>query len=337
MIGEPAAFVYRGETVEAVHSASIAVVDHTGKLTHYLGDPHHVTMARSSIKPFQVLPLIITGAADHFRLSPKQIAIMCGSHNGSDDHRRVVMSNLQACDLTDDYLKCGTHLPIYMQEQGLYPTAGEDEDPARHNCSGKHSGFLALAKFLGDDLRDYLNPESKSQTMVREMVGRMTDFPVTELPVSVDGCSAPNFPITPFNLALGFKRLAAAEGDAPEVGKALDRIKAAMTEHPEMVSGEKRFDLDLMRSYPGKVFCKVGAEGIEGIGFEKPSLGIAVKVHDGNWRALWPICVEVLKQLGLVAKIDDFPYLRRHARPEVRNNRNLVTGHVVADFQLHNA
>ncbi|HUV31217.1 MAG TPA: asparaginase [Acidobacteriota bacterium] len=334
MAGEIAARVYRGEAVEAVHRVSVAVVDAAGKLTHTLGDPDHVTMARSAIKPFQALPLILTGAADHFGFSAEQLSIMCGSHNGTDEHRALVVSILERIGCTSDDLQCGAHLPIFMRVNELYPSDGEDRDPARNNCSGKHAGFLALAKFLKDDIKDYLNPECKSQEMVREMVGRMTGMRPGMITVSVDGCSAPNFSVTPYHLALGFRRLACGQGDEPEVSRALVRVKAAMSEHPRMYSGEKRFDYDLMRSFPGNVVCKVGAEALEGIGFSDPPVGIAVKVHDGNTRALWPICVEVLRQLGLVAKAEEFPYLVSYVRPEVLNARRIVTGHVETGFQL---
>ncbi|MCH7690211.1 MAG: asparaginase, partial [candidate division Zixibacteria bacterium] len=73
--------VYRGTAVEAVHNGSIAVVNEQGELTHYVGDPEMVTSMRSSVKPFQALPLLLSGGFDHFGFSVKQLAIMCASHN----------------------------------------------------------------------------------------------------------------------------------------------------------------------------------------------------------------------------------------------------------------
>ncbi|MCK4632698.1 MAG: asparaginase [candidate division Zixibacteria bacterium] len=75
-------------------------------------------------------------------------------------------------------------------------------------------------------------------------------------------------------------------------------------------------------------------EAIEGIGFSDPPLGIAVKVHDGNFRVVGPIVVEVLKQLGIVGNTSGFSYLQRYERPEVLNARKIVTGHVVPEFKL---
>jgi len=91
---EVAARVYRGEVIEAQHCADISVVDEGGNLTHYLGNPDAIYMTRSSVKPFQALPLIRTGAFARLGFSSEQLAIMCGSHNGTDRHREVVQTNL---------------------------------------------------------------------------------------------------------------------------------------------------------------------------------------------------------------------------------------------------
>ena len=337
MFAEIAAEVYRGDTVEAIHHASVAVVNAGGKLSHFLGDPNHIIMSRSAIKPFQALPLILSGAFDHCGFTTKQLSIICGSHNGTNEHRELVLSILDKADCGPGDLQCGIQLPIFMRIAESYPGNGEDKDPVRHNCSGKHAGFLALAQYLGEDIGEYLNPEKKTQQMVQKAVAEITEYPQEEMRVSVDGCSAPNFSLPLFHLALGFKKLACAQGSTPEMSMALAKMKAAMTEYPEMFSGEGRFDLDLMRSFPGNIVCKVGAEALQGIGFSDPPLGIAVKIHDGNTRALWPVCVEVLKQVGLIAKGGDFSYLKRHERPPVRNARGLVTGQVVPAFQLREA
>ena len=334
---ELAARVLRNNTAEAVHYASVAVVDGQGHLTHYLGDPYMTIMARSSIKPFQLLPLITTGAAAAFDFTPKQLAIMCGSHTGSDEHRDVVLSNLKLAGNKPEDLQCGSHWPIGMEMARQYPTSGEDSDPVRHNCSGKHSGFLALARHLGEDIAKYLDPDSQTQQIVKTAVAEYCEFAAEKMDVTIDGCSAPNFSMPLYNLALGFKKLANVEGSSVQQKDAAATIKAAMIAYPEMVSGEKRLDLSIMRSFPRNVVCKIGAESLEGVGFADPCLGIAVKVHDGNQRALGAIFVEVMKQLGIIANMSDFPYLKSEEKPPVRNSRNVITGYIVPDFKLRKA
>lgn len=332
--GSVAALVFRGEEIEAIHSASIAVVNGEGELTHYFGDPEFVTMMRSAIKPFQLMPLILSGAADHYRFSPGQLAIMAGSHCGTDEHIAVVRENLIAAGHTPEHLLCGTHWPLGMQAAGEYPLNGEDKDPLRHNCSGKHSGFLALARFMKTPVEEYLEPDSRPQLLVKEMVSDFTEFPAERMPTGVDGCSAPNFPLALYNVALAFMKLATGRGLNAALAEAADRIRAAMLEYPVMVSGHGRFDLALSQAVPGRLVCKIGAEAVEGIGLTDPPIGIAVKVHDGGERALGPVVVEVLRQLSILSKPDELPSIRQYARPEVRNARDLVTGHVTPSFEL---
>ena len=332
-----AATVFRGESVEALHYASIAVVDSSGKLTHYLGDPEMVSMTRSCIKPFQALPLLTTGAADHFGFTPRQLAIMCGSHNGSDDHRQVVLSILDTIGCAPDDLKCGCHWPLGMQEQMEFPHDGEERDPVRHNCSGKHAGFLALAKFLAEDVSTYIDDESRTQKLVKQAVSDFCEYPIEKMPTGIDGCSAPNFPLPLLNVARAFMKLANVDSSDLIVQAALIRIRDAMSTYPEMVSGRNRLDLTLMRSFEGNIVCKIGAESIEGIGFADPKMGIAVKIHDGNWRALGAIIIETLKQLDKISNIEHFPYMKKHEQPEVRNARKIVTGRIVPSFKLRKA
>lgn len=312
----------------------MAVIGEDGELTHYLGNPDLIFMTRSSIKPFQLLALILSGAADKYGFSDEQLSIMCGSHAGTDRHREVVLSNLQKAGNGPENLQCGCHRPIWMEVDNVYPTQGEDKDPARHNCSGKHSGFLALARFLGDPLDRYLDPDSRSQKMVKQLLAEYCEYDPSKMPASIDGCSAPNYPLPLRNLALGFKKLACEEGDSDNVRMAVKRIKHAMTSHPFMVSGDKRFDYDIKRSFLANAVSKIGAEAIQGVGFSNPPLGIAVKVSDGNFRALEPIVIETLRQVGIIGDIHHYPLLERHDFPSVRNNRDIVTGQIRPEFRL---
>jgi L-asparaginase II len=329
--------VYRGEREEAVHYGSVAVVDTNGTLTHYVGDPEFFTFTRSSSKPFQLIPLVKTGAADKYGLSPKQLSIMCGSHTGTGEHRETVLANLEAAGNRPENLKCGSHLPIHMIMSGEFPRHNEHLDAVRHNCSGKHSGFLALARFLGEDVGEYINPRSNTQQMVLDTIARIYEYPKDKIVISVDGCSAPNFGMPLVNTAIAFMKLANAKGHDKEESKVLGRIKNAMSEYPEMVSGEGRFDLALMRTFPGNVVCKVGAEAIEGIGFADPPIGIAVKIHDGNPRALHPVCIHVLLQLGIIPDIERAEHLKSFYEAEIRNYMKIRTGCVKPEFDLKKA
>jgi L-asparaginase II len=158
--------------------------------------------------------------------------------------------------------------------------------------------------------------------------------PSSELATAVDGCSAPTFALPLVALARGMKNLACARSNDPAFARALARVRDAMLEHPELVSGEGRLDYDLARSFPNNVTNKSGAEAIIAIGFSEPPLGIVVKVHDGSDRALGAITLAVLRQLGIASDIARFPLLTRHERPAVMNHARLRSGEIVAELSL---
>ncbi len=82
--------VRRGGQVESQHYGAIAVSDVAGNLVATAGGPTLMTYLRSSAKPFQVLPIITSGAADTFAFSDAELAGVAASHNGEPVHQQVI-------------------------------------------------------------------------------------------------------------------------------------------------------------------------------------------------------------------------------------------------------
>jgi len=329
----PAAVVTRGDAAEAWHAAAVAVVDGDGRVTHALGDPELVTFTRSAIKPLQALPLCLTGARDTLAIDDEELALAAASHDGGDVQRDIAARLLAKAGATAAQLQCGAHWPIGMRTAGRYPCAGEDRDPLRHNCSGKHAGFLAVARVLGVPPERYLDPDAAVQRAVKRAVADACELDEATLRVGTDGCSAPNFAMPLAALARGFKNLATRGPSGTPRDAGLARVRAAMQAHPRLVSGEGRFDFELAAAFGARVVSKGGAEALQAIGFSDPPLGIAVKVLDGADRAAGPIIMAVLAALGLVG--DRPPAALAHrVRPTVTNFRGLETGAVVATVTL---
>jgi L-asparaginase II len=324
-----AAVVTRAAGIDAWHFACVAVVDGDGRITHAVGNPELVTFARSAIKPFQVLPLLMSGACDALGIDDEEIALAAGSHDGSDLHRSVAARLLAKAGLDSAALQCGAHWPIGLRGANRYPLAGEDRDPLRNNCSGKHAGFLALARTLGVPPESYLRTDSAVQRMVTSAVAGACEIDETRLLTGVDGCGAPNFAMPLSALARGIKNLATRESSGAPLDAALERVRKAMQAHPMLASGEKRFDHEMMRAFGKRAVCKVGAEGLQAIGFSDPPLGIVVKILDGADRALPPICMAILSQLGLIGTEPPLELAGR-VRPVVRNHQGLESGLVMA-------
>lgn len=327
-----AACVFRGDGIEAWHAASVAVVGPEG-LSHGFGDPALVSLTRSTIKPFQALALLTSGAADAFRFDEREIALACASHNGDDEHRKVAAAMLEKAHVPASALGCGAHLPLGMKLRDDRPRNGEDQDPLRNNCSGKHAGFLALCQHLAEPLDQYLEASSVTQRAVRRDLAEACGVEPDSIPCGIDGCSAPNYALPLSSLALGMLRLARPEKAPERLRGALARIRNAMLHHPELVSGSGRFDYTLSTALPGRLLVKSGAEAMQIGACLDPPLAFAIKVHDGATRALPPICIAVLRQLGLLgAELGSV--LAPHETPVVTNHKKVITGRIEATLVL---
>jgi L-asparaginase II len=320
------ASVTRGDAIDSVHYGSVAVVDREGRVLFAAGDPHYLTTTRSALKPLQALPFVAGGGVERFGYSLPQMALLCASHSGEPRHVAAVADMLERADCIPDQLQCGVHPPLYYTacEQPLPPAA--KFTTLHHNCSGKHTGMLAYCRQCGLPTDTYLAFDHPLQQAIRQAVAHLTGVQERALVAGIDGCSAPNYAVPLDRLAYAYARLATGADDS-RYGAAPGRLAAAMTAHPEMVSGEKRNDLTLMHAGRGDWVTKVGAEGVQAVGIRSKGWGVALKVVDGNARGLHPATVAVLDQLGVLddgQRAELLPW----REPAIRNYRGTVTGRV---------
>ena len=328
--------VIRGNLVESTHLGHIAVVNSKGDLLYYNGNPNRVTFARSSMKPLQALPIVETGAADFYNYDQADLSLACASHNGEEQHTDRVLMILSRLGLTSGSLKCGTHPPRWQGAYEKLMTSGKEITPEFNNCSGKHSGMLATAKLMGESLEDYYKTNHPVQQRILEVISDLSETPVPEIEIGIDGCGVPVHGVPLKNLALGFAKMANPSTFPEKRKKAIEQVTAAMMAAPEMVGGTDRFCSDFMSFGEGRMFGKVGAEGVYCIGDKETGIGIAIKIEDGNSRATSPVAVEVLKQLDLLTD-QQIERLQDYHTPSLKNARQEVIGQLYPNFSLKNA
>ena len=310
---QPILELIRGSIVEATHLGSIAIVDSTGKHLHSHGDPHTVAFLRSSAKPFQALPFVEQGGVEHYNYTQAEIALSCSSHETAQLHLDTVQGMQKKIGIEENNLQCGPHLPgdpAKLKEviiHDIHPTANFN------NCSGKHTSMLAFAKMRGLPLENYLAFDHPIQKDILRTLSEMCGIEMEKVALGIDGCSAPNFAIPLANAALGMARICDPRDLSETRAAACNKITAAMTAHPEMVSNYGEFDYELMHTANGKIVTKRGAEGFQIIGlmpgvYGERGVGIAFKVTDGDKtsmndkletsvRVRPPVTLEILKQL----------------------------------------
>jgi len=340
-IAEPLVEVRRGAITESRHRGHIVAVEPDGKIVASLGSPQNVTFLRSSAKPFQALPLLVTGAADRFGFTDREVALACGSHNGEPIHTELAASMLHKLGLGPEALRCGAHEPYGVQAAADLRARGEQPNALHNNCSGKHAGMLAVAVHLGASIENYESPKNPVQKLIADAVSLFSDIAVTDMAVGVDGCAAPIFGITIKAMALAYARLVSPpENFDKPTRDACARIVRVMNAYPELIGGTSdRLDTELMRATPGRLISKVGAEGVYTAGI-KPSeewprgLGLAIKIEDGDDKRARPtVVVESLRQLG-VLRDQSLEAVSKYAFFPVVNRRGDLAGEIRASFTL---
>ena len=345
----------RGHIVESIHYGAIAVVDSHGKLLYSYGDPRTVAFLRSSAKPFQALPFFERNGPSTFGLTQKEQALICASHEGSDEHVQVAESIQKKAGIKESDLQCGVHMPGDATAYKALIARGETPTTNRNNCSGKHSGMLAHAKMRGLPLDTYLDIQHPIQQDILSAFAEMCNYPKEKVEVGIDGCSAPNFAAPLYNSALAFARVCDPQDVSEARAKALNEITSAMTTHPEMISGRGEFDCRLMQVGKGQIVCKRGAEGFQAIGLKpgmlgkgSPGIGITFKVSDGDLlfrtinieplnRVRPAVTLEILRQIGALSDSQLKELAEFGPTLSIKNHRGIVVGESRPAFKLERA
>lgn len=326
----PMAEIWRGDFLESIHMGHAVICDAAGDIVSAWGDPDQVILPRSSSKMIQALPLIESGAAKAASLTTDQLALSCASHNSAAIHTDRVSAWLEALDLTDDDLRCGSHDPKDVEAHHALIRANEKPCQMHNNCSGKHAGFLTLNKHLGGG-SEYNDADHPVQLAVREAFEAVTGQASPGF--AIDGCSAPNFATTMHGFARAMAFFAAASEDGSSVReRAAATLVHAMTAFPELVAGEGRACTELMRAMDGRVALKTGAEAIYIAIIPELKLGVAVKIADGTFRASECAIAAILVKLGVLDP--NHPATLKRMNAPIKNCNDITTGYIRPSAEL---
>ncbi len=333
-MAEILAHVYRGELAESLHRGDWVITDGQGRVVHSQGNPAKVTYWRSSAKPFQALPLVEHGAYGRFGLNQEELAVMCASHSGETHHVQAVQSILDKIGLDAGYLQCGIHPPVYRPAAEALAAQGREPTELHSNCSGKHSGMLALCQYHNWDLQTYLDPQHPLQQLTLGIIADVTAVAREEIVIGVDGCGVPVFGLPLAGMARAWAHLAAPNYHPRSQRRdALQQVADAMREYPHMVAGTERICTDLMTGFARrKLLAKMGAEAVYCVGLPREGWGLALKVEDGNARAIPAIVLAILEEIGY--SVQGVPELDQYVPLVVKNHRQSIIGKIVPEVHL---
>ena len=322
---------YRGALRDSIQYGHVAVVDFTGKLLAYIGDPYYVAYARSSAKPMQAMVPVETGAVDAYGLTERETALLCGSHSGAQIHTDAVRSILHKAGLDESCLQCGVHRPFdaeaakKLDELHLQPTE------VYNNCSGKHAGMLITAKYKGESLNDYYLPEHPHQQRILRVIADLCRYDAEKIIVGTDGCGVPVHAMPLYHFALGMARLGRPDCLDGVRGESAARLLRDMIAYPEMLSGPGKPECLMMTAAAGKMFIKSGADAYFAGAIPEQGIGFALKVECSRTPFHTMAVAELLRQLG---GLPDTEEIRNMTEKKILNYRGELVGSYRAEITL---
>lgn len=317
--------VVRNGVVESCHRGSAVVVDANGKVIFSIGDIERSIYPRSAIKPLQALPIIESGADQEFNLSLKEISLSCASHNSENMHVDTVEQWLERLDLGIENLECGKAYPSYQKAAHQLVREGKESTKAHHNCSGKHSGMLTLARHLSPHVQGYSAHSHQVQQTWMKTMSELIDEDVSKMHWEQDGCGLPAIYMPMKKLALAFARFSQPQNQPELRAKAMNKIIEALTAHPEMIAGSERCCSAVIKETQGKAIVKLGAEAVYAGFIPQLKLGFALKIDDGSVRGCEVALGAVLNKIGALSP-DENERLKAFFNPSILNSLNHVTG-----------
>ncbi|MDP4181766.1 MAG: asparaginase [Bacillota bacterium] len=321
----------RAGVVESSHYGNAVVVDGDGRIICSEGDPERISFFRSTSKPLQAIYFIESGIAEKFNLDLKEIAVITSSHTGEKEHINTLKSILKKIGEDETVLKCGVHDPISKEACNEITLSGSKVSILHNNCSGKHLGFIATAKAKGYPIKDYYKSEHNVQVEAEKIILEFGDIRQDDFKRGFDGCGVPVIAAPLKNLAKAYANLCNDDFKEGKYKKSQSYLISAMSMYPEMVGGKGRVDTEIMKHFGSRIIGKIGDEAIFCAGIIGKAMGIAIKIEDGNMRALGPALMNLLLKLNII-DADETKDMMPIFKPVLTNHKGEIIGELRSVF-----
>lgn len=307
------AIVKRGNTTETLHYGWICVLNKDKKIICKRGNVNNKTLLRSCAKPIQAIPLI----ENVININNKELAIVCGSHSGSNKHLKVLYGFIKKHKLYLSDLRCGIHMPYDVKENHRLIRKNLQAAALHNNCSGKHLGMLLVCRKKNWDLNTYLNSNHPLQKLIKRKIQELSE--TSDISLEIDGCSLPTFGLSILNIAKLFSNFT----------KNIEykKIISAMAGNPDYMGSTGQIDTEIIKQSKGKLLAKVGAEGLIIVAFNGNCA--AVKISDGSQKIRSFVILKLLLKLGwLKEKNIKNLFLKEILKGDVKNHRGITVGKI---------
>ena len=317
-------FIQRGNLTESIHEAKCLIKDSKHNILLSTGNDQNLVYPRSAIKIFQAVPFIVSKAHKKIGLNKKKIAISCASHCGEPQHLATLSSWINKIKLPIESLKCGIHNPINIVSSNNLLLGGNLPTQLHNNCAGKHLAMISGCIASKISFKDYVNYNHPYQKLIRDSLEYFMGSSIQKKCIGTDGCGAPQYAFTVSSLANSMINLVKEKNNNNDYSDPINILLDAINKFPELIGGKNRFESEIIKFTKGKIFCKMGAEGVLLFADIKKNTGGLIKIIDGNERAIPPIAMKIFSKLNLLdskekKNLDHWikPRIYNHAKKEI--------------------
>lgn len=250
-----------------------------------------ITFMRSLAKPLQASIMADCDIVRDFKLSKKEIAIFCASHSGSPSHVKLLERLVKRFNIKKSDILLQAQYPLDMRNFKGRKTK------LQNNCSAKHIMMILMSKYLGFDIKDYLNPNGRLQKLIQKKQFELSGFNSDIL--TYDGCASPLWGLSYKNIIDSYFNLFHT--------KKYDFIFDSILKNPYLFGGFDRLDTEIITLSNKKLFSKVGAGGFVIVyNFEKDEI-LLLKLAQNNNDIRKYILFDILNKLSWL-KVDAKKY-----------------------------
>ena len=321
--------IYRGKLIESKHKVIGIVKNIKGISLLSTNNDNDLIYPRSSIKIFQAIPFIKSGAKELFNLNSKNIAISCSSHHGENQHLNVLQEWFKKINIKLSELNCGVHNPINLKSSNNLLLRGKLPNELHNNCSGKHLGMISGCIANKINHKNYTSFNHPYQKIIRETLERYTESKILKQSIGTDGCNAPQYAFPMKNLCNAMLNIIKEMNGNNENSKVLNLLISSINSYPELIGGSKSFDSNMIKITKGRIFCKGGAEGVLLFADFAKQIGGVIKVIDGNDRARPSAALKIFSKLNLILPKEK-KLLKNWQFENIYNHKKIKVGEIKA-------
>ena len=320
-------YITRGKHNESIHQAKCLIKNYKNEIIFSTENDLDIIFPRSSIKIFQAIPFIYSGANKYFSLSNKQIALSCASHSAEKAHIKELSQWLKKINISLSCLKCGIHNPINFNASNNLLLSGNKPNQLHNNCAGKHLGMISGCLANKYKINNYLEIDHPYQVKIRKILEYFSENKILKKNFGIDGCSAPQYAFTLNNLTLALINLIKSYKNNFNFNKEVKTLIDSTLKKPLMIGGNNRFDTELIKICGSDLFCKGGAEGVFLFAHLKKKIVGVIKIKDGNERAIPSTVCSIFKKLKILDNSKNLR-LKKWENTKLTNHAKKITGEI---------